>query len=58
MVKFWSMLTLRAMLGSVAMEQEGLVLMSVAHIITRDHGDIPHLDSLLGPCRYPKAMQN
>lgn len=57
-MKFQSMLTLKAMLGSVAMEQEGLGLMSVAHITMRDHGDVPHLDSLLGPCRYPKAMQN
>lgn len=32
--------------------------MSVVHITTRDHGDIPGLGSHLGPCSCLRAVQN
>lgn len=32
--------------------------MSLAHITTRDHVDIPDLGSHLGPCRCSRVVQN
>jgi hypothetical protein len=40
------------------MEQQGSASMSVVHITTKDHLDVPDLGSCLGPCRYPRAVQN
>ena len=41
MVKPQPMLLLRAMCGSVAVQQQGSMSVSMTHITTRDHGDIP-----------------
>lgn len=40
-VRFQPGLSLRATSGSVATQQQGSVIMSVALIITREHGDAP-----------------
>ena len=41
MVKFQLALLLRAMSGSIAMQWQGLVLISLTHVTIRDHGDVP-----------------
>lgn len=41
-------LLLRARSGSVVLQQQGPVLVSVSHIATKGHGDIPGLDSRQG----------
>lgn len=43
MVKFQLALLLRAMSGSIAMQWQGLVLISLTHVTIRDHGDVPGL---------------
>lgn len=58
MVKSETVLSLRAMSGSVAMQHKGQVLKSVAHITTIDHRDITDLRSYLGPYRCPKVVQS
>ena len=40
------------------MQQQGVVSMSMDHITTRDHVDIPGLGSHLRPRRCPRAGQN
>lgn len=40
MVKSQLMLPLRVISESIAMQQEGPVLMSVVHIATKDHADV------------------
>jgi hypothetical protein len=46
-----------AMSGSMAMQWQGLVSMSVAHITTKEHRDVPGLDSRLGSQRCPKMCR-
>ena len=58
MVKSQLVLPLSAMFGSLVMPQQVLVLMSVAHIIARDHEDTPSLVSCLRPHSCPSAVQN
>ena len=41
-------LPLRVMATSVVMQRQIFVLMSMAHITTRDHGDVPDLEQLPG----------
>lgn len=55
-VKSQAGLPLRVMCGSLAMLQQGAVLMSMIYITTRDHGDAPGLGSCLGSRRYPTAV--
>lgn len=43
LVKSQSMLLLRAMSGSVTMYPQGSVSVSVAHITTKDHAEVPGL---------------
>lgn len=47
------MLLLRTISESVAIQWQGSMSMSVAHITTRDHGVVQGLGSHLGPCGYP-----
>lgn len=49
---------LRAMSGSVAMQQQGAVLMFGAHITTREHGDIPGQGSGWELHECPQDVQN
>lgn len=44
MVKTQSMLSLRNMSGSMAMEQRGSMPMSIVHIITKCHVAVPGLE--------------
>lgn len=53
MVKSQPELLLRVMSESVAMKPQGLVLKSVAHITTREHGDIPSWDNHQGSYGCP-----
>lgn len=46
------------MSGSVVMQSQWLVLISIAPITTRDHGDIPGMCSHLGPLGCPDYEQN
>lgn len=48
----------RAMSGSVAMQQQGSVLMSVAHITTKIHEVIPGLGCCLALRSQPMAVQS
>lgn len=47
-----------AMSASVAMQLQGSVLISMAHITTREHGDIRSRGSYWGPCGRPGAVQS
>lgn len=47
-MKSWLMLPLRATSGSVVTQQQGLVSMSVGHVTTKDHVDVPGLGYCLG----------
>lgn len=47
-MKSQAILSLRAMSGSMAMQQEDCVLMSITHVITKDHMDVPGLACCLG----------
>jgi hypothetical protein len=58
----WPVLAPRAMSGSVALQQQLCVaMMSMAHIITKDHAGIPDVGCCLGPessssgCRTQKS---
>lgn len=51
-------LPLRPMSESVAMHWLGLVLMSVAHISTREHGDVSSRGVHGGPHEYPEVVHN
>ena len=46
----------KAMSASVAVEQQGSV--SMGHITTRKHGDIPGWGSHHGPCECPGSVQD
>jgi hypothetical protein len=56
MVKSWQVLTLRAMAGSVAMQHP--VLLSIAHVTTKGHADVPGLGCYLEPCWCLRAEQS
>jgi hypothetical protein len=58
MVKSCSMSPQRVMFGSLGMQQQGNVVMSMTHITTRDHGGIHDLGSHLEPHGCPRAVQN
>lgn len=59
MVKFQSMMPLRAMSRSMAVSQrQRLGLLPLAYIKIRDHGGIPGLGSHLGSHGCPRTMQN
>lgn len=57
-MKFWPVLLPKAMSGSLTLQQQRSVLMSVAHATTKDHVEVPSLRCYLDPCRCPKAVQN
>lgn len=43
MLKYWPVLPLKAMSGSMVMQQQGSVSISVDHITTKGHEDVPGL---------------
>lgn len=45
------------MSGSMATQQQGLVLMTVAYITTKEHGSIPGWGSHQGPYVCPQVSQ-
>lgn len=49
-------LPLKAKSGSMAIQQQRSMIMSLAHVTTKDHGDIPRLGRPLGLCRHENAM--
>lgn len=51
-------LPLKAMSGSVAMQHQRSVSMSMAHITVREYEDIPGWSNHQGPCECPEAGQN
>lgn len=57
MVKHQPALPRRAMSGSMAMQWQGLVSMSMVHITTREHRDVPGLGSKLGSQSCPKMCR-
>lgn len=57
-MEYYPVLTLSIMSGSVAMQQQGYVLMSVVHITIKGHVDILDLGYCLRPCLCPRAVQN
>jgi hypothetical protein len=57
MVKSQPVLLLRAMPGSVATQQQGLMSMSVVHITTSEHEDAPSWGNCQRPCGFPEAVQ-
>lgn len=54
MVRFWFVLLLRAMSGSVALQHQASVYMSMVHI--KDYVDVPAVGSHPGPHRCPRAV--
>lgn len=57
-VKSQPMLPLSVLSGSIALKQQGSVVMSITHIISKEHANIPVLGSCLGPCRSPNSVQS
>lgn len=49
-MKSQSVLPLSVFSGSMAMQQQGSVVMSVTHITSEEHADVP------GPCRSPNSV--
>lgn len=58
MVKYYPVLTLNTMTGSVAMKEQGSLSMCVVHITIKGHVDIPGLGYCLTPCLCRKVVQN
>lgn len=58
MMKCQPMLPLRAVYGPVRMQKQGSVSMSVAQTTTKGHADGSGMDSCLGPCPCPRAVQS
>ena len=51
-------LPLRAMLGSMTVQWQGLVLMSEVYVTARDNGNVLGQTSILGTNGFPEAVQN
>lgn len=44
--------------SKISQQQQGLVLMFMAHLITREHGNVSGRDTCQGPHECPAAMCN
>ena len=53
-----STLLLRTVSGSVALHKQGSVLMSMVHVTTKGHVEVPGLGCCLRPCRCLRAEQS
>lgn len=57
MVKSQNTLPVRAMSATVAVQQQGFVLMSIAYITTEDHAHVPGLGGNLRSCWCLRVVQ-